>query len=163
MLFRSTNDDDKFLRNKIRNFLSQLPESNLIQTRIKRTSEDISQIRDFFDEEVAKNAKESIKFQDNCYLIHIDNFKKIRLEIALKILALILMEIGQKPYKPRLTKLKNFYNYIVKDAEFKRRNFYGCILDKYNKEFLAIYYENNHKVKRLSNFEQSKIKKFLDQ
>lgn len=158
-----TNDDEKFLRNKIRNFLGQLPEGQTIQERIKKASEDIAEIRDFFDKEVAKNAKKCLKIKQNSYLINKKEFAKINKKIALKILALILMEVGQKPYKPRFVKLKDFYDYILNEKNSKKRNFYGCILEEYNQDFWQIMCEENPKIKRSKSFNDSKIKKFLSE
>ena len=45
-----SNDDEKFLRNKIRKFLASFDDKNLIEKRIYNASLEISKTRDFFDE-----------------------------------------------------------------------------------------------------------------
>ena len=158
-----TNEDEKFLRNRIRNFIKFLPDYELIQTRVKKASEEITEIRDLFDELVAKNAKEMLQRRGDSYLINKDKFIKADKKIALKILALILMELGQKSYKPRFTKLNNFYNHIIESGgEPKRRNFYGCILANYDEDFIMISCEENDNVKRSHIFSKSKIQELLE-
>jgi tRNA(Ile)-lysidine synthase len=136
-----TNFDEKFLRNKIRKFFNEFEEKEVIFKRIKRFSDEISEIRDEFDEKMLENAKNYLEFSKNGYfLIDFQKFQKIEERTALKILALILMEIGEKIYKPRLEKLKNFYNYLAENdlKNIKPRNFYGCLVKKYDEEKVII-------------------------
>lgn len=121
-----TNDDERFLRNKIRNFFATFEEKNLIQKRIKNACDEISEMRDFIDVVVEREMKKVVKFADNSCAIDVKKFKKLNPKIALKILALITMKIGGKEYKPRLAKLKKFYDWILFDEKHKRRDFYGC-------------------------------------
>lgn len=157
-----TNKDEKFLRNKVRNFLNSLPDTDIIQGRIKRTADDISEVRDFYDDLMLQNAQQVLQIKEDSYLINIDKFKSLEPKIALKILALILMEVGKKPYKPRLIKLKNFYNHITQSNPIKQRNFYGCIVKQYNKNNLILCCEENNSVKRSKSFSKSKIRSFLE-
>jgi tRNA(Ile)-lysidine synthase len=122
-----SNKNEKFLRNKIRNFFESLPEKNLIQKRIKNASDEISKMRDFFDSLVITKAREILKFSDEgfCFL-NLKKFQETDDKIALKILALISMEISQQNYKPRLKDLKLFYKFLLEGASIKPRNFYGC-------------------------------------
>ncbi len=55
-------------------------------------------------------------------------------EIALKILALLAMEVSQQNYKPRLKDLKIFYDYLIKNSQIKPRNFYGCTFEQINEK-----------------------------
>ena len=134
-----TNNDEKFLRNKIRNFLNSFEEKNLIQKRIKKTSDEISKMRDVFDEEMLEEAMKTLSFQDNKFYLNLEKFKKIKPEIALKILALTVIEVSGKIYKPRLEKLKKFYDWILFDESHKLRDFYGSKAKKSDKNNLVIF------------------------
>lgn len=139
-----TNEDERFLRNKMRKFLDSFDEKDEISVRIKRFSDEIAEIRDEFDEKMLINAKNCLEFNKNGYfLLDLAKFKQINEKIALKILALMLMEISGKKYKPRLEKLRNFYNYIYENEidEIKRKNFYGCMIKRYDGKKLVLFEE----------------------
>lgn len=134
-----TNQDEKFLRNKIRNFLASLPESDLIQKRIKNTADAMTKIRDNFDDNLLREARLLLRFDPfgTCF-IERKKLSDIDETIALKILAFVLMEVGGKTYKPRFEKLKNFYHYLASDEAIKPRNFYGCLAQLHDSLYLKI-------------------------
>lgn len=136
-----TNEDEKFLRNKIRKFLSSFPEEEIIHKRIKNAADEIAKSRDLFDKILLVEAKKILKLRaDKTFLIDIKKLQKLDEKIALKILALTLMEVGGKTYKPRLEKLKNFYDYLQTGAE-KKRNFYNCMAKKFDEKNVLIFAE----------------------
>ena len=138
-----SNSDEKFLRNKIRKFFESFEEQNLIQKRIKNASDEIAKMRDFFDEIVALEAAEIVESRaDGSFLINHKKFQNLDEKIARRILVSILMKVGGKIYKPRLEKLKNFYEYLRGD-EIKLRNFYGCSAKKFDAERVVIFAEVN--------------------
>jgi tRNA(Ile)-lysidine synthase len=134
-----SNLDEKFLRNKIRNFLGEFEEKNAIQNRIKNAAAEISQMRDFVDDVLLREAKKILHFQANgSFLINQKKLQKIPHKIALKILAFTLMEVGGKIYKPRLEQLQSFYQYLIAEKKIKPRNFYGCIAKQKDEKHLII-------------------------
>lgn len=136
-----SNKDEKFLRNKIRNFLESFEESDLIAKRIKNSTDEISEIRDYFDDLMLEYAQEILEFSMNenpRFLINLDKLKKINEKYALKILSLIFMEISQRNYKPRLKELKIFYYYLLQNQKIKPRNFYGCSVNQVDEKKIAI-------------------------
>jgi tRNA(Ile)-lysidine synthase len=135
-----TNDDEKFLRNKIRKFLASFEDKNLIEKRIYNASLEISKTRDFFDEIMSGYELEIIEqTAENLILINRRKLSAVNQAIALKILAKILMKIGDKKYKPRKEKLIRFYQYLIADGVIKKREFYGCVVEKYQDEKVKIY------------------------
>ena len=135
-----TNDDEKFLRNKIRKFLASFDDKNLLEKRIYNASKEISKTRDFFDEIMNAHELEIIEQNaDNLILINRCKLAEINPAIALKILAKILMKIGDKKYKPRKEKLIRFYEYLIAEGAIKKREFYGCVVEKYRDEKVKIY------------------------
>ena len=202
-----SNTDEKFLRNKIRNFFNGFEEKSLIQKRIKSAADEIATMRDFVDEAMLQEAKEMLEFkscnpkktqilkqvQDDevfveltslsrchpelvsgsihkfrppkdlshagCFLLNQKKFQTAQKKIALKILALTLMEVSGNIYKPRLEQLKNFYKHLIQTTPIKPRNFYGCMVKKYDKERLIIYREK--KSEDLQNIQKFDEKNFL--
>ncbi|MDX2083725.1 MAG: tRNA lysidine(34) synthetase TilS [Rickettsiales bacterium] len=149
-----SNLDEKFLRNKIRNFFATFDEKNLIQKRIKNATDEIAKMRDFFDEIMLKEAKKILKFHDKKYfLINHKKLQKLDEKFALKILALVAMEISQKNYKPRLKDLKKFYEYLLKNKIIKPRNFYGCEISQYDANYLILRSQEPKKIDKNLNDE----------
>jgi tRNA(Ile)-lysidine synthase len=139
-----SNQDDKFLRNKIRKFLLQLPEHDLIINRIKSTAKQVSESKKIIDDLIIKQAKEILQFKEGGYFLL--NYKKLAAidqNLALKILALVLIEVSGDIYKPRLTKLLNFYHWVIDESldSRKARNFYGSVAEKYDNNNLILYRE----------------------
>lgn len=170
-----SNTDEKFLRNKIRNFFNGFEEKSLIQKRIKSAADEIATMRDFVDEAMLQEAKEMLEFKScnprkaqtlkqdfshaGCFLLNQKKFQTAPKKIALKILALTLMEVSGNIYKPRLEQLKNFYEHLIQTTPIKPRNFYGCMVKKYDKERLIIYREK--KSEDLQNIQKFDEKNFL--
>jgi len=135
-----TNDDEKFLRNKIRKFLASFDDKNLLEKRIYQASLEISKTRDFFDEIMSGYELEIIEqTADNITIINRGKLGEVNQAIALKILAKILMKIGDKKYKPRKEKLIRFFEYLIAEGVIKKREFYGCVVEKYRDEKVKIY------------------------
>jgi len=129
-----TNADERFLRNKIRKFFDSFPEKALIQKRIKNAADEISYMRDFFDEVMWRESKDVVLFFDDEVVIDREKFQQLNEKIALKILAIATTKIGKKTYKPRLEKLKKFYEYLTKTTNPKLRDFYGCTASFYHEQ-----------------------------
>jgi len=135
-----SNEDEKFLRNKIRKFFDSFAEKNLIQKRIKNAAEIIKESKDFIDDILLREAASCLKFNDDgSFLINLKNYQKISPKIALKILSLVLIEVSGNNYKPRLDGLKNFEKNIVTLTKGKRKNFYGCMALSLENQDLLIY------------------------
>lgn len=134
-----TNQDQRFLRNKIRHFLQNFEEKPLIDQRIANSAHEIAQIRDLFDDLMLKKAQEITKFDKSGYfLINHPKLKQIDGKIALKILALIAMEVSQSNYKPRFKDLRIFYDYLMENEAIKPRNFYGCKAEQLQDDIIKI-------------------------
>ncbi|MFT5703141.1 MAG: tRNA(Ile)-lysidine synthase [Rickettsiales bacterium] len=131
-----TNEDEKFLRNKIRNFLQTLPDSGAINSRIALASNAILEAREI----LAKETKENFPKIFTPYLadpadsegliLDIDKFKKLKKSIATRYLSLALMEVSGRKYKPRLKKLERIYWLIMNDELKQKEGCYGCVLSE---------------------------------
>lgn len=146
-----SNKEEKFLRNKIRRLLAEFPDANLLAKRIKSASDEILYARDLFDEIMHNWQKKILVIEPKTYdpeidknysiFLNCDELKKCPRKIALKILALALMKVGKKQYKPRLVKLQNFYEYLSNcslSSKIKTRTFYGCVAKQEGQNFIKL-------------------------
>lgn len=134
-----SNADEKFLRNKIRNFFESFEEKNLIHQRIKNAADEIAKMRDFFDELMMVEAAKILEFsKEGYFLIDHKKLQEMDKKFVLKILALVAVEVSGKNYKPRLKDLKIFYEYLLQNSEIKRREFYGCVVERFDVRRLVV-------------------------
>lgn len=138
-----SNNDEKYLRNKIRNFINSFDNKEQIVERINSAVERINRAKEIIDKEVDKIEKKALFFSPfgSCSIN-----KSIILnqneEITLKILAKIAMKISGNIYKPRLEKLKRLLKNIRENENIKY-TFYGCIFERYDNNILMAYREYN--------------------
>ena len=120
-----TNQDQKFLRNKIRKLLTEIEDKELIEQRIMRSMDSFSRAKDFlnnhcqqlFDKLVIinnENGQLKIKFLE---------FKNLDQEMALRILIKILNFHHLEKLKPRFNKLFDLYQKIINQEIKKKINF----------------------------------------
>lgn len=138
-----SNSDEKYLRNKIRNFLNSFENKKEIVERINFAIDEINKSKIFIDKEVQKVECKTIQFSSfgSC-TIDINKLLKQDDDIILKILAKISMKISGNIYKPRLKKLKNLLQNLKTKNNIKY-TFYGCIFETYNDNLLMAYREYN--------------------
>jgi len=135
-----TNLDEKFLRNKIRNFLTSFEDSDLLQKRIKNTADYFLEMRNFFAEKVNNEmANTTYKIDDSSYVVNRKKLALLNREIAQKIIAKIIIDLCNKNYMPRRVKLENFVEYLISDKLLKPRSFCYCLTKKINNDEVLIY------------------------
>lgn len=137
-----SNDDEKYLRNKIRGFLSGLKDSHLINQRIALASKSILQSRQIIEEEMVENSSKILEFNKlGFFLLKINSFKELHEQKAKRYLAWALMDVSGSEYKPRMNDLENLYEWIICDKKHKPRSCYGCVIEKFDDGKLIIYRE----------------------
>jgi len=138
-----SNKEEKYLRNKIRNFLESLDNKEVINKRIAKASNSILANKKIVEKYLKEKSGDILEFNEMGYfLLNIKNFCELEEEIAKKYLALSLMEISGNYYKPRLSKLENLYSKILVNKDFKT-TFYGCVIEQYDNSKLIIYREKS--------------------
>lgn len=128
-----SNKDEKFLRNKIRNFLDSFEEKNLIANRIADFCEYVKEAKETEDEMALMISEKFLIKNEKDAIINVKKYCKSPKNLRRKILAKILMEIGEKPYKPRLADLIKFEEDILILKKGKKRFFYGVCAKIVNK------------------------------
>ena len=147
-----TNQDEKFLRNKIRKFLQTLPDSEVINSRISLASGAILEAKKILEKETKKNFPKVFQTQKNTHsfchpdesrddkkyslVLNIEKFSKLEKSTATRYLALALMQVSGRIYKPRLKKLERIYQLVLGNKLSKKEEFYGCILQKFGEKIL---------------------------
>ena len=138
----SSNDEAKYLRNKIRFFLNDFPQKNLINQRIIAASRNILESKKTIEEDMLIAANNFIEFSSYGYvLVNLTKLIAIAKQKYLRYLSWILIEIGGQIYKPRLEKLQNLVDRISKKKDFKT-TIHGCIIEV-NKNYLLCYREKS--------------------
>jgi tRNA(Ile)-lysidine synthase len=141
-----SNSDEKYLRNKIRNFLNSFDNKNEITQRIDFAIKEIDKSKQFIRDEFEKYKNKILKINSfGTCLFFYDKIKKMNYDMSLRILAYVSMKISGNIYKPRLEKLKRLCDTIINlSSEDKfRTTFYGCIFEKCNDNFIMVYREYN--------------------
>ncbi|MDD2839504.1 MAG: tRNA lysidine(34) synthetase TilS [Rickettsiales bacterium] len=137
-----SNADEKFLRNKIRNFLNSFEEEDNIIRRINMAVDTFQTA-----ENIIKNRIDSLEnevyFYDKNYHYYVINYKKFvnfEKDIQLRILSKIAKDVSQNIYNPRLTKLERLLNEL---KNLKKYTFYNCVFEKINDNEFVCYKEYN--------------------
>ena len=133
-----TNEDEKFLRNKIRKFLQSLPDNQVINSRISLASQAILQAKKILEKETKRNFPKIFKSSDLGFVVDIKKFQNLEKPNATRYLALALMQISSRVYKPRLKKLERIYQLMMENKLPKKEEFYGCELQKLNEQEVLI-------------------------
>ena len=138
-----SNNDEKYLRNKIRNFLNTFDNKDDIIKRIDFAVNQINDCKLFIDSYISKLEKKILSFNSfgTCLLAK-NKLLSENENIILKILAKISMIVSGNIYKPRLEKLKRLLDNI-QNGEKLKYTFYGCIFETYDENNIMIYREYN--------------------
>ncbi len=126
-----SNKDERFLRNKVRGFLDRFEEKDVICDRIVKFSEIVREARDSQDKEVLEAALDMLIFVESgenkgSFLLNLAKYREADCKTVLKMLSLVMMEVSQKGYKPRLEGLGLFERDILALEKGQKRDFYGC-------------------------------------
>lgn len=138
----NSNQDEKFLRNKIRIILDKYMDDHLLKQRIFQTSKHLERASDFLTQHTEEIITKKVSSDGNSYNILWSEFKSLHEEIALRLLVNILNKINGNFYKPRFAKLYIIYQKLIA-LDFKRTlTFSNCLIKakKINKEQYLIFY-----------------------
>ncbi|MCE3255843.1 MAG: putative cell cycle protein MesJ [Rickettsiaceae bacterium] len=134
-----SNQDEKYLRNKIRNFLNTLPDQEVMAKRINSASKAILESKKIIAKETARKFPKIFKLDKNGnFIVETKKFLQLETGTATRYLALALMQISGRVYKPRLEKLQRLYS-MIENSELKNPyRFYGCTTKKLDEEKILI-------------------------
>ncbi|MFC1659591.1 tRNA lysidine(34) synthetase TilS [Pseudomonadota bacterium] len=141
-----SNNDEKFLRNKIRKFLNSFKDKNNIIDRINSSVNTIATVKEIIEQNLLERSKGIVQnFPEGYIKIEKNKFTELDKELGFRLLSWVLMEVSGNRYKPRFEKLKELYEHIIFNKKIKPRTFYGCVVESENKtnDFLIFYRERN--------------------
>ena len=137
-----SNNEEKYLRNKIRLFLNSFENRDDIIKRIDFAVNQINDCKVFIDSYIKKIERKIVSFNSFGTCILNKHFLLQEDEnIILKILAQISMAVSGNKYKPRLEKLRRLLDTIQNEDKIKY-TFYGCVFESYNNDIM-VYREYN--------------------
>ncbi len=132
-----TNQDKKFLRNKIRNLLSELSDEELSKKRILQSMQHFLRAKNFFNTYIEQLFNEYVKRDEQGnYIIKFTDFINLEQEAALRLLIKILSQSNEQDYKPRFTNLEQLYQKIINKQIHKRTTFAKNIISVSAEEIL---------------------------
>lgn len=140
-----SNNDEKYLRNKIRIFLNSFENKNDIINRINTTINTIQTANNIIENEI-KNLENKIYFYNNkynFYKINFDTFIKLDIELQYRIINLITTKINKTNETPRFQKFQTFISVINNFEKFKKYTLNNCVFEKINKNEFVCYKEYN--------------------
>lgn len=158
-----SNNNDQFLRVKIRKFLkseimNDIIPYTLMLDRCKNGIDSIKRANDLIEKQKNKIISEIIELHPEGYLtIKYSEFAKIPMELSLNILASCLITIsGKHFYRPRFESLKLLYKHILSHSK-KAITLWECEV-KIKKNLIFIYHEVKKTTPPISIIDKNTIK-----
>ncbi len=132
-----SNDNNNFLRIKIRKLIKQLNESGLSFKKLKLTLENLHKSNKAIEYYINENIEKNTKYLGNKKSVIVkENFFDNPEEIVFRSFLILVHKIGNKNKYTRGTKINNLIKYINFSKNFKRRTLSGCIFEKVNKSII---------------------------
>ena len=132
-----SNDNDHFLRIKIRKLINQLKKEGLDFKKLKLAFDNLHESNLTIEFYVKKNIKKNSKFFNNYRNVIINqNFFKQPNEIVFRSFSELIHMFGRKNKYTRGSKVLNLIKSINASDNFKKTTLSGCIFQKVNKSIV---------------------------
>jgi len=129
-----SNDNEDFLRIKIRKLINKLTKNGLSFKKFQVTLENLSKSNNTIEFYVKKNIKENTKLLSKKKTIIINEiFFNQPDEIVFRSLSKLIHDMGNKAGYARGKKILSLINDINSSKNFKKKTLSGCIFEKVNK------------------------------
>ena len=140
-----SNNDEAFLRNKIRNFLNTFDNKELIFNRINNTIETIQTANDIIEEQITELENKIITYDNeyNFYTIKANDFNKLNEEFQYRLITKITTSISNLNTLPRFQQFKILVSKIKDFSNFKKYTFNLCIFEKISEDEFVCFKEYN--------------------
>lgn len=155
-----SNDDDKYLRNKIRIFLNSFDNKDNIVRHINNTINTFQTAESIITNTV-NDFENRIYFYNkeyNYYKIKLYDLLKLNNDLIYRILLKISKQVSGNLINPRYSKIERLINTL---EELKRYTFYGCIFERINTDELVCYREYNSIKDKTNYLKKGELKKYL--
>ena len=124
-----SNENTKFLRTKIRNLKRPLIKSGIKYDQIIKSINNLASSKEVLDQYLEEIFKDLIRVSKKKILINYNKFKKLNLEVKIKIINKSIKILRKNYYNPRSKKVIFLVNSIEKQA-FKKATLGGCLFFK---------------------------------
>ena len=132
-----SNEDDKFLRIKIRKLINQLTQNGLDFKKFKLTLENLYKSNQTIEFYIKKNIKDnSIFLNQKKSIILSENFLNQPDEIVFRSFSELIHKLGNKKKYTRGSKILNLIRSINLSENFKKKTLSGCTFEKLNKSII---------------------------
>ena len=132
-----SNQNDNFLRIKVRKLINQLKSYGLTFEKFNLTLENLNKSNKAIEFYIKKNINENTKLLNkNKSTIINENFFHQPEEIVFRSFSKLIHNTGNKKSFARGKKILNLINDIESNKNFKKRTLSGCILEKINKSII---------------------------
>ena len=132
-----SNQNDNFLRIKIRKLIDQLKQYGLTFEKFNLTLENLNKSNKAIEFYVTKNINENTKFLNKKKSIIVNEiFFDQPEEIVFRSLSKLIHNTGNKKSFARGKKILSLLNDMNLNKNFKKKTLSGCILEKVNKSFI---------------------------
>ena len=132
-----SNEDDHYLRIKIRKLINQLEKNGLTFEKFNLTLKNLNKSNEAIEFYVEKNISENTKLINKKKSIIInDFFFKQPKEIVFRSISKLVHDIGNKISYTRGKKVLRLLNDINSNKNFKKKTLSGCIFEKVNKSII---------------------------
>jgi tRNA(Ile)-lysidine synthase len=127
-----SNQNPKYERVKIRQFIESSADSSLLIDRLFDTAKNMQRSRSYIETMVAKDFAETAEIKPEGYaIISRKKFLNLHSEAAYRILAKLIKNIGGDYYKPRFEKLEKLYAQILSNPSLSGVTLGGCNIYSY--------------------------------
>lgn len=122
-----SNDDTRYARVVVRQFLTQAPDSQLLTRRLAQTATHMARSREYIEHSIAEHMVQVVDMRDEgyCY-IDLARFRQLHEEAGLRILSKLLTVISGQYYKPRFENIQRLYSHIQNNGCDKGVTLWGC-------------------------------------
>ncbi len=132
-----SNNDENFLRVKVRKLVSKLEDGGLSFDKFKKTINNLNKSNFALDHYVKKNINENSNFLLlNKAVILNENFFKEPDEVVFRSFSEIIQKVGKKNSYSRGSKVENLVNYLKSSKNTKKKTLSGCIIQKFEKSIV---------------------------
>ena len=130
-----SNDDNKYLRTKIRRLVKHFEKSGIDLDRVHHSIKNLAASRDILNSYIKSVEKKCVLKKRNQILINLDSFSKEKQEIQLKILGNCIKQTSKAYYPPRAKKVIKLLENI-RSKSILKATLGNCLIEKKEKNLI---------------------------
>ena len=130
-----SNDDNKYLRTKIRGLVKHFEKSGIDLDRVHHSIKNLAASRDILNSYIKSVEKKCVLKKRNQILINLDSFSKEKQEIQLKILGNCIKQTSKAYYPPRAKKVIKLLENI-RSKSILKATLGNCLIEKKEKNLI---------------------------